>query len=190
MKALLALFAILSLNVVFSQDDESHDTLYPIYYLDSTYLKYKFSGNIFTCESLRPTEDLLYENNYIRVATDEDISFLITDSLNVQYGSNRVIKINSIRKTLYKYLDKIAIDSNANILFVRVVSTCQPCTNSIINEINNNKNIILEMKHKHFKYVNVNYIQTTGDTRMEFIIVKVKIKFKKSSTFVIYGEKD
>lgn len=190
MKMLLFLFAIiLSANTFAQDDEEDFDSINPTYYLDSTYIKYKIKDKVFSRATYTPIIELLQETDYIRLTTDEDLSLMISDSLTRQYGFTQSAKSKNIRKSLLGYVDRIAVDSNTNILFVMVLSPCQPCMNSIIDEINTTTELVASMKQKHIKYIRVNYVQTMGVDFNDFIFIDIKVRFKRIERFNIYSKR-
>jgi hypothetical protein len=191
MKMLLLLFAlILSANTFAQDDEEDFDSINPTYYLDSTYIKYKIKDKVFSRSTQVPTIEMLEYNEYIRFTTDEDLSYMISDSLSIQYHAKQITNTKKLRRSMWGFVDRVALDSIADILFVRVISPCQPCMNSIIDEINTSKELVAEMSNKNLKYVRVTYAQTFGSELWEFIFVDVKIRFKRVQRFNIYGKKE
>jgi hypothetical protein len=87
-------------------------------------------------------------------------------------------------------MDKIAVDSSSNILYVMVESSCSVCSNSLISEINSDEDIVARLKEKHLKYVRVNYSQIEGELLWDFTTVKIKHRFKRADIFYMYYEKD
>lgn len=196
MKNLLFLFAIILSLTSFAQepeDDTDFDSVRPFYFLDSIYIKYnitKFTMSRDIISDIDWMHDMLYENIDIRIASDEDLSMLLSDSIAKLYHATQ--KFNSARhvNTIYNFIDGTAIDSNLNVLYVRVMSTCQPCMNSIIDDILGDKDMVKLLTNGRLKYVYVNYFQTARYTRNEFIVLTVKHWFKRKETYIVYNEKD
>ncbi len=192
MKNLLFLFALILSANTFAQDDEESDTLRPVYYLDSIYLEYNItkttiSRNIY--DDVDGMRDMLYKDIEIRIATDEDLNMLLSDSIARFYHASKEFNNKRLLKTIYNFIDNKAIDSNLNVLYVRVMSPCQPCMNSIIDNIKSEQEIIKMLTKGKLKYVYVNYFQTTRKSRYEFIVITAKHWFKRKETYILYNEK-
>ena len=102
MKNLLILFAIILSVNSFAQepeDDDNFDSVTPIYFLDSIYIKYKItklSIERSVYDDVDGIADMLYDNNEIRIATDEDLSMLLSDSIARLYKASK--EFNSKRQ--------------------------------------------------------------------------------------------
>lgn len=195
MKNLLFLFAIILSANTFAQEPEDNidfDSVTPIYYLDSIYIKYNITKTTMSRDIINDVglmSDMLYENIDIRIATDEDLSMLLSDSIGKLYHATQEFNSNKQQRTIYDFIDRTAIDSNLNILYVRVMSPCQPCMNSIIDNILTDKDMVKLLTNGRLKYMYVNYFQTIRKARYEFIVLTVKHWFKRKETYILYNEK-
>ena len=196
MKNLLFLFAIILSANTFAQepeDDTDFDSVQPFYFLDSIYIKYnitKFTMSRDIISDIDWMHDMLYENIDIRIASDEDLSMLLSDSISRLFHASQEFNDKKEMRAIYNFIDGIAIDSNLNVLYVRVMSTCQPCMNSIIDDILGDKDMVKLLTNGRLKYVYVNYFQTARYARNEFIVLTVKHWFKRKETYIVYNEKD
>ena len=113
----------------------------------------------------------------------------MTDSISNLYHARKKFNTKRHIRTIYNFIDRTAIDSNLNVLYVRVISPCQPCMNSIIeNIVGEDEMMKLITKHK-LKYIYVNYYQTTRNGRYEYIVITAKHWFRRQETFTLYNEK-
>ena len=138
------------------EDDIDFDSVTPFYYMDSIYIKYKITKLSIerrVYDDLDGIADMLYDNNEIRIATDEDLSMLLSDSIARLYKASKEFNSKRQLKNVYNFIDNVAIDSNLNILFVRVMSPCQPCMNSIIDNIMAEKEMTKMLTNVKLKYV-------------------------------------
>ena len=196
MKNLLFLFAIILSANTFAQepeDDTNFDSVQPFYFLDSIYIKYNITKRTISRDVISDIDwmsDMLYENVDIRIASDEDLSMLLSDSISRLFHASQEFNDKREMRAIYNFIDGIAIDSNLNVLYVRVMSTCQPCMNSIIDDILGDKDMVTLLTNGRLKYVYVNYFQTARYTRNEFIVLTVKHWFKRKETYIVYNEKD
>ena len=148
MKNLSLLFVLILSIVSFAQEPEDNtdfDSVQPIYFLDSIYIKYNItkatmSRNIYYDDY--EIADMLYDNVDIRIATDEDLSMLLSDTIAKLYHATQDFNSKRQLRTIYDFIDKTAIDSSLNVLYVRVMSPCQPCMNSIIDNILTDKDMV------------------------------------------------
>jgi len=196
MKNLLFLFAIILSANTFAQepeDDTNFDSVQPFYFLDSIYIKYNITKRTISRDVISDIDwmsDMLYENVDIRIASDEDLSMLLSDSISRLFHASQEFNDKRGMRAIYNFIDGIAIDSNLNVLYVRVMSTCQPCMNSIIDDILGDKDMVTLLTNGRLKYVYVNYFQTARYARNEFIVLTVKHWFKRKETYIVYNEKD
>jgi hypothetical protein len=196
MKNLLFLFAIILSANTFAQepeDDTNFDSVQPFYFLDSIYIKYNITKRTISRDVISDIDwmsDMLYENVDIRIASDEDLSMLLSDSISRLFHASQEFNDKIELRAIYNFIDGIAIDSNLNVLYVRVMSTCQPCMNSIIDDILGDKDMVTLLTNGRLKYVYVNYFQTARYARNEFIVLTVKHWFKRKETYIVYNEKD
>jgi hypothetical protein len=195
MKNLLILFAIILSVNSFAQepeDDDNFDSVTPIYFLDSIYIKYKItklSIERSVYDDVDGIADMLYDNNEIRIATDEDLSMLLSDSIARLYKASKEFNSKRQLNNVFNFIDNIAIDSNLNVLFIKVISPCQPCMNSIIDNIMSEKEMTKMLSNGKLKYVYVNYYQTTRNSRYEFIVITAKHWFRRKQIYTLYNEK-
>lgn len=193
-KIFYLLVLVLSVNS-FAQEPEDNidfDSVTPFYYLDSIYLKYKVTNGKLGRDVYYDEGDIasfLNDSTEIRIASDEDLSMLLTDSISNLYHARKKFNTKRHIRTIYNFIDRTAIDSNLNVLYVRVISPCQPCMNSIIeNIVGEDEMMKLITKHK-LKYIYVNYYQTTRNGRYEYIVITAKHWFRRQETFTLYNEK-
>ena len=59
---------------------------------------------------------MLYENDGIRVATDDDLSMLLSDSIARLYKASKEFDSDRQLNNVFNFIDNIAIDSNLNVL--------------------------------------------------------------------------
>ena len=195
MKNLLILFAIILSVNSFAQepeDDIEFDSVTPFYYLDSIYLKYNITKHTMSRDIISDIDwmyDMLYENVEIRIATDEDLSMLLSDSIARLYKASKEFNSKKQLNNVFNFIDNIAIDSNLNVLFIKVISPCQPCMNSIIDNIMSEKEMTKMLSNGKLKYVYVNYYQTTRNSRYEFIVITAKHWFRRKQIYTLYNEK-
>lgn len=174
------------------EDDDNFDSVTPVYFIDSVYIKYKItklSIDRKVYDNPDTIAGMLYENNGIRVAIDEDLSMLLSDSIAKLYKASKEFDSDRQLNNVYNFIDNIAIDSNLNVLFVKVISPCQPCMNSIITNIMSEKEMTKMLSNGKLKYVYVNYYQTTRNGRYEFIVITAKHWFKRKRIYTLYNEK-
>lgn len=174
------------------EDDDNFDSVTPVYFIDSVYIKYKItklSIDRKVYDNPDTIAGMLYENNGIRVAIDEDLSMLLSDSIAKLYKASKEFDSDRQLNNVYNFIDNIAIDSNLNVLFVKVISPCQPCMNSIITNIMSEKEMTKMLSNGKLKYVYVNYYQTTGNSRYEFIVITAKHWFRRKQIYTLYNEK-
>lgn len=160
------------------------------YLIDSSFVRYKIGKDTYRRKSFKATEDVLSEHKFFRMATADNINMFVSDSLTKQYKAKKSISFNNVRSVSYMVMDKIAVDSSTNILYVMVETTCGACGNSIIKSINSDNDIVSTLKEKNLKYVRVNYSQIEGDVVSDFITVKFKHRFKRSYVFYLYSQKE
>ena len=195
MKKIFYLFIlILSVNSFAQEpeDDIDFDSVTPFYYMDSIYLKYnitKFSMSRDVISDIDLMSDMLYENIDIRIASDEDLSMLLSDSISRLFHASQEFNNKRHLRTIYNFIDGTAIDSGLNVLYVRVISPCQPCMNSIIENVMAEKEITKFLSSHKLKYVYVNYFQTARFARYEHIVITAKHWFRRKETFILYNEK-
>ena len=195
MKNLLLLLTFIISLTSFAQepeDDTNFDSVQPFYFLDSIYLRYnitKFSISRDVISDIDWMSDMLYENIDIRITSDEDLSMLLSDSISRLFHASQEFNSKKHLRTIYNFIDGTAIDSNLNVLYVRVVSPCQPCMNSIIDNILTDKDMVKLLTNGRLKYAYVNYFQTARYVRNEFIVLTVKHWFKRKETYIVYNEK-
>lgn len=196
MKKLLLLLTLILSLISFAQepeDDTDFDSVRPFYFLDSIYIKYNITNHTISRDIISDIDwmsDMLYENVDIRIASDEDLSMLLSDSISRLFHASQEFNDKRELRAIYNFIDGIAIDSNLNVLYVRVMSTCQPCMNSIIDDILGDKDMVKLLTNGRLKYVYVNYFQTARYARNEFIVLTVKHWFKRKETYIVYNEKD
>jgi len=195
MKNLLILFAIiLSINSFAQEpeDDDNFDSVTPIYFIDSVYIKYNITKVTVTTDLYTDAEtiaDMMYDNSTIRVATDEDLSMLLSDTIGRLFKSSKEFDKSKHENSIQDFLFNIANDSNTNVLYVRVISPCQPCFNSILSSIKEDKELVKQLSDHRLKSVYVNYYQTFKTQRYEFIVVIAKPWFRKKQVYIIYNDK-
>lgn len=194
MKTILTTILVILTTLSFSQveDDTDFDSVTPIYFLDSIYLKYNITKHTMSRDIISDIDwmsDMLYENVDIRIATDEDLSMLLSDSIARLFNASQ--EFNSKRQliTIYNFIDRTAIDSSLNVLYVRVMSPCQPCMNSIIENIMAETEFTKFLSSHRLKYVYVNYFQTTRNSRYEYIVITAKHWFRRKQIYTFYNEK-
>ena len=195
MKKLLYFFVlVLSVNS-FGQEPEDNiefDSVQPFYFLDSIYIKYnvtkmKIDRTIY--DDVDAIADMLYDSTEIRIATDEDLSMLLSDSLARLYHASKEFDNKKQINFIYNFIDNMAIDSNLNVLYVRVISPCQPCMNSILNNITTDDEVVKMLSSHKLKYLYVNYYQSTRNSRYEYIVITAKHWFRRPQTYTLYNEK-
>jgi len=195
MKNLLLLFAIILSVNSFAQepeDDIEFDSVTPYYFLDSIYIKYKVTNGKFGRDIYYDEEtiaDMLYDSTEIRITSDEDLSMLLTDSIARLYHSKQEFSYKKQIRAIYNFIDGTAIDSNLHVLYVRVISPCQPCMNSLIEYIQSEDEVIKLISKGKLKYIYVNYYQTIRNSRYEFVVITTKHWFKRRKTYTLYNEK-
>jgi len=195
MKKLFYLFVlVLSVNSFAQEpeDDIEFDSVTPYYYMDSIYIKYyvtnmKIDRRIY--DDVDAIADMLYDSTEIRIASDEDLSMLLSDSLAILYHASQEFNNKRHIRTIYNFIDGTAIDSNLNVLYVRVISPCQPCMNSILNNITSEVELVKMLTSHRLKYLYVNYYQTTRNSRYEFIVITAKHWFRRQQIYTLYNEK-
>lgn len=160
------------------------------YFIDSSFVRYKIGKDTYRRKTFKATEDVLNEHKYFRMATADNVNMFVSDSLTKQYKAKKSISFNNVRSVAYMVMDKIAVDSSTNILYVMVETTCGVCGSSIIKSINSDNDIVAILKEKNLKYVRVNYSQIEGDVVWDFITVKIKHRFKRSYIYYLYSQKE
>ena len=193
-KIFYLLVLVLSVNSFAQEpeDDIEFDSVTPFYYLDSIYLKYNITKHTMSRDIISDIDwmyDMLYENVEIRIATDEDLSMLLSDSISRLFHASQEFNSKRQLRTIYNFIDRTAIDSNLNVLYVRVMSPCQPCMNSIIESIMVETELTKFLSSHRLKYVYVNYFQTTRNSRYEFIVITAKHWFRRQQIYTLYNEK-
>jgi hypothetical protein len=194
MKKILTAVLVLLTTISFSQveDDTDFDSVKPIYFLDSIYLKYNITKHTMSRDIISDIDwmsDMLYENVDIRIATDEDLSMLLSDSIARLFNASQEFNSKRQLRTIYNFIDRTAIDSSLNVLYVRVMSPCQPCMNSIIENIMAETEFTKFLSSHRLKYVYVNYFQTTRNSRYEYIVITAKHWFRRKQIYTFYNEK-
>ena len=194
MKTILTAVLVLLTTLSFSQveDDTDFDSVTPIYFLDSIYLKYNITKHTMSRDIISDIDwmsDMLYENVDIRIATDEDLSMLLSDSIARLFHASQEFNSKRQLRTIYNFIDRTAIDSNLNVLYVRVMSPCQPCMNSILENIMAETEFTKFLSSHRLKYVYVNYFQTTRNSRYEYIVITAKHWFRRKQIYTFYNEK-
>ncbi len=191
MKNLLLLFAlILSLNSFAQELEDDSNELF--YLMDSIYIKYNITKTYITTKTYYDEEviaDMLSEGTSIRIATDEELSTLLSDSISTLYHATKEFSRKKQLNTIYNFIGDMAIDSNLNVLYVRVTAPCQPCMNSILDNITSDEEITQMLSDGKVKHVYVNYYQTIRNVRYEFIDITVKHRFKRKQIYTLYNEK-
>ena len=114
---------------------------------------------------------------------------LLSDSIARLYKASKEFDSDRQLNNVFNFIDNIAIDSNLNVLFVKVISPCQPCMNSIIDNIMSEKEMTKMLSNGKLKYVYVNYYQTTRNSRYEFIVITAKHWFRRKQIYTLYNEK-
>jgi hypothetical protein len=193
-KIFYLLVLVLSVNSFAQEpeDDIEFDSVTPFYYLDSIYLKYNITKHTMSRDIISDIDwmyDMLYENVEIRIATDEDLSMLLSDSIARLFHASQEFNSKRQLRTIYNFIDRTAIDSNLNVLYVRVMSPCQPCMNSIIESIMVETELTKFLSSHRLKYVYVNYFQTTRNSRYEYIVITAKHWFRRQQIYTLYNEK-
>ena len=193
-KIFYLLVLVLSVNSFAQEpeDDIEFDSVTPFYYLDSIYLKYNITKHTMSRDIISDIDwmyDMLYENVEIRIATDEDLSMLLSDSIARLFHASQEFNSKRQLRTIYNFIDRTAIDSNLNVLYVRVMSPCQPCMNSIIESIMVETELTKFLSSHRLKYVYVNYFQTTRNSRYEYIVITAKHWFRRKQIYTFYNEK-
>jgi hypothetical protein len=154
-------------------------------YIDSIYFKYEKYGNKFIKSKVEPDEYLSSYTFHLRIATDETINKFLTDTLNTIYNAKyRSIKSKRINKTLGVMNDGIALDSNSNVLYVRVISPRCKCYNSLLDMVIGDEEVTSLLSDKKFKWVISNYVQIQGRGCNDLIFVSVKLRGKKIEKFI------
>ena len=194
MKTILTTVLVILTTLSFSQveDDTDFDSVTPIYFLDSIYLKYNITKHTMSRDIISDIDwmsDMLYENVDIRIATDEDLSMLLSDSIARLFHASQEFNSKRQLRTIYNFIDRTAIDSNLNVLYVRVMSPCQPCMNSILENIMAETEFTKFLSSHRLKYVYVNYFQTTRNSRYEYIVITAKHWFRRKQIYTFYNEK-
>ena len=196
MKKILSLFAILLSLTSFGQepeDDDNFDSVKPIYFIDSVYIKYNITKATVSTDLIYDADmitDLIQEHGGIRVATDEDLSMLLSDTIATLFKATKKFNESKHKNSIQEFLYNIAVDSNTNVLYVRVISPCQPCFNSILTNILDDKDAVKMLTEHKLKSVYVNYYQTIKTERYEFIVIITKPWFKRKNIFIIYSQKN
>ena len=193
-KIFYLLVLVLSVNSFAQEpeDDIDFDSVTPFYYMDSIYIKYyvtnmKIDRRIY--DDVDAIADMLYDSTEIRIASDEDLSMILSDSLAILYHASHEFNNKRHIRTIYNFIDGTAIDSNLNVLYVRVISPCQPCMNSILNSITSEVELVKILTSHRLKYLYVNYYQTTRNSRYEFIVITAKHWFRRQQIYTLYNEK-
>lgn len=195
MRKLLLLFAVvLSINSFGQEpeDDDNFDSVIPTYFIDSVYIKYSFTNISFKTDLYTDAEsiaDMMYDNSTIRVATDEDLSMLLSDTIATLFNTSKKFSKNKHENSIQEFLLNVASDSNSNVLYVRVITPCQPCFNSILSSIKEDKELVKVLSEHKLKSVYVNYYQTFKTERYEFIVVIAKPWFRRKQIYIIYNDK-
>lgn len=191
MKNLLLLFAlILSLNSFAQESEDDSNELF--YLMDSIYIKYNITKTYITTKTYYDEEviaDMLSEGTSIRIATDEELSTLLSDSISTLYHATQKFNHKKHIRTIYNFIDDTAIDSNLNVLYVRVSAPCVQCMNSILDNMQCEDEIATLLTDGKLKYVYVNYYQTTRNNRYEYIVITFKHWFRLKKTYILYNEK-
>ena len=194
MKSLLLNLLIICLSInSFSQnsEDENLASINEVYFLDSCYVKYDIDKSIIRRTTYETDyNDMLIKNIHVTVMTDEYLSSLLTDSIAKFYHVKQKFKQKKQLKSIYSFLDDIAIDSSLNVLFYRVESPCEPCRTSILENTLSDKDVVNFLYDGKIKYVYVNYYQTIRNKRFEFLVITVKFWFKKEKNYTLYSEKN
>jgi len=192
-KLLLVLLAIILSVNSFAQEPEDDIDSESFYYLDSIYLKYKVTNGKFGRDVYYEEYEianLLNDSTEIRIASDEDLSMLLTDSIAKLYHPTKKFNDKKHIRTIYNFIDATAIDSNLNVMYVRLISPCQPCMNSLIKYIASEVEVTKLISKGKLKYIYVNYFQTTRNSRYEYIVISAKHWFRKKEVYTIYNEKN
>ena len=194
MKFLLMLFTIfLSVNTFAqeSEDDDNFDSVRPVYYLDSVYLEYVVKYNMVNIKAYRDIEsmnDMLYEGFHIKVLSDEDISMQLSDTVSKLYKTSKPYKYNKQVKSMSEFFQTMAVDSNLNIFYVKVLAPCEPCKQSILDYLISDIDLITVLKEHKLKYLYINYYQTYRKKNSEFIVITYKHWFRRKVMLIIYNE--
>lgn len=171
----LLLFLVISTNL-FGQNIE---------YIDSVFIKHTYKGVIIT-QYLTPTEDVLV-GNYMRIATDESMNQIISDSLTYKFSKRKAVNPEKLSDNLYSYIDNLTIDSTRNALLIKIKQdSCDYCVNSIIKEIIEYDDIMGVIKTNRLKAIYVNYFQISDG--WSFTTVTVKRTFSLPNSFILYLE--
>jgi len=174
------------------EDNDNFDSVTPVYFIDSVYIKYTIKNAVILRDKYYDPDmivDMAQEYPTIRIATDDDMSMLLSDTISKVYHASKKYSKKKHNKTIIEFLDNTAIDSNANVLFVRVLSPCEPCMSSILKNILSDNDVTSGLMNRKLKYIYVNYYQTTMNKRNEFIVITFKPWFKRREIYTIYNEK-
>lgn len=195
MKKILLIFTIILSVNSFAQepeDDDNFDSVTPVYLIDSVYIKYTIKNAVILRDKFYDPDiivDMARENRTIRIATDDDMSMLLSDTISKLYHASKKYDKKKHNKTIVEFLDNTAMDSSANVLFVRVLSPCEPCMSSILKNILSDNDVTSGLSNRKFKYIYVNYYQTRMNKRNEYIVITFKPWFKRREIYTIYNEK-
>jgi hypothetical protein len=159
-----------------------------ITYVDSVYFKYtKKNGDLYTIQKIEPYEELLMSEPYLRMATNENLNKFLSDSLKKLFKINgRKISKKKLGVELESVRDLIALDSNSNVLFVRVISEHCECSKNLIKLIVEDEELYGLLSDKKCKSVKVNYVQLTDYERHDIIIVTIGLKRRYKEVFYIH----
>lgn len=153
-------------------------------FIDSVYLEYKKRGSFYYTNKIEPDDFLLLDSEYLRIATDESINKSLSDSLAITF-KKRKIKSKKIIKDLEDYRDAIALDSNLNVLYVRVHTNGCKCMRSLYDLIIDDEEILGLLKTKKCKSIIANYFQIKGEVSTSIIFITLRFRSRSSQMFSI-----
>lgn len=153
-------------------------------YLDSIYLEYTKKGTLYYTTKFEPDELILLDVPYLRIATDELINKSLSDSLATTFKKKRV-KSKKIVKDLEEFRDATALDSNLNVLYVKVRTHSCGCMSSLYCVVVSDEEILGLLQDKKCKSVITNYVQMSGQGNTSLIFITLRFRFKKCKTFSI-----
>jgi hypothetical protein len=158
-------------------------------YVDSVFIMNTFKSKIVITEYLEPTQDLL-DSDYLKIATDESMNLVISDSLTSRFIKPKHIKEKKLSNNTLSIIESAGIDSTSNVLLIKVhMDGCVTCVNSIIDAILDYNDVYEFINDKRNKSIYVTYYQLVGELRWEFITVTVSRRFGFPYSYTLYSEK-
>lgn len=153
-------------------------------FLDSIYLEYTKKGTLYYTTKFKPDDLMLLDVPYLRIATDELINKSLSDSLATTFKKKKV-KSKKIIKDLEDFRDATALDSNLNVLYVKVRTHSCGCMSSLYDIVVSDEEILGLLQDKKCKSVITNYVQMFGQGSTSLIFVTLRFKFNVVKTFSI-----